>query len=77
MAAAQGLVGQHYHLGPRIPLRLRDVVQKATQVVGRDIPSRVVARASSKTSCDDSNDNLCEKPEGGNSMTIPIVIGVL
>ncbi|CAK7209122.1 hypothetical protein SBRCBS47491_000330 [Sporothrix bragantina] len=56
---------------------MNSFAKKATQVVGRDIPSRIVQRASSSSTCDKDDANLCEKPEGGGSLTLPIVLGVV
>ncbi|KIH95248.1 hypothetical protein SPBR_03902 [Sporothrix brasiliensis 5110] len=77
MAAAQGALVQGYRLGPRVPMVLKSVAERATRVVGLGIPSKIIARASASTTCVKDGGNLCEKPEGGNSMTLPIVLGVV
>jgi len=64
-----------YRLLPRMSWP-RDAVDAATRVPRDDIPSVVVARAASSTSCDSSNSNLCEKPVGSMSTTLPIALGI-
>lgn len=74
---AKGSLGQGYQLGPRVPSGLSSLGKAASQVVGRDAPSKVIGRDSSSTTCDKDDANLCEKPEGGGSLTLPIVLGVV
>lgn len=86
-----GAGGFHgYRLGPRIPvppvddpvLRLRHDIKFAATMTTSDVPSRIMARADATTStgssqCSEgSTSNLCEKPIGSQSMTIPIVLGI-
>ncbi|KAK4101464.1 hypothetical protein N658DRAFT_425801 [Parathielavia hyrcaniae] len=63
-------------MGSRIPLvRARDTADTVTPTVGFRVPSRiVVARAATTSAC--ANDNECEKPVGGSSTTLAIVLGV-
>ncbi|KAL1912833.1 hypothetical protein Sste5344_001425 [Sporothrix stenoceras] len=77
MAAAQGALGQGYRLGPRVPSGVNSIAERATRVAGRDVPSKIIARASSSATCDKDGGNLCEKPEGSGSLTLPIVLGVV
>jgi hypothetical protein len=77
MAAAQGALGQGYRLGPRVPSGVNSIAEQATRVVRHDIPSKVIARASSSATCSKDGGNLCEKPEGSGSLTLPIVLGVV
>lgn len=77
MAAAQGALGQGYRLGPRVPSAVNSIAERATRVVGSNVPSKIIARASSSTTCDKGGDNFCEKPAAGNSLTLPIAIGVV
>ncbi|OAA67243.1 hypothetical protein SPI_01819 [Niveomyces insectorum RCEF 264] len=78
MAAGQGVPGEGYRLGPRVPFALNDVLQGPTLLVGRDVPNRILqARSSATTTNCHGDENLCEKPEGGSSMAVPIVLGVV
>ncbi|EPE03188.1 hypothetical protein F503_01524 [Ophiostoma piceae UAMH 11346] len=76
MAVVQG-ISRDYRLGSRVPLVIRNIASEATRIA-RDAPSKVIERASSTTTaCEKEDSNLCEKPEGGGSMTLPIVLGVV
>ncbi|CAK7275171.1 hypothetical protein SEPCBS119000_006559 [Sporothrix epigloea] len=74
---AKGVLGQGYRLGPRVSSGLKNFDTAATRVVGHNIPNRVMERDSSSTICNKDDANLCEKPEGGGSLTLPIVLGVV
>lgn len=76
MAVTEG-ISRDYRLGARVPLMVRSITDNATRVA-RDVPSKIMERASATTStCDKSDSNLCEKPEGGGTLTLPIVLGVV
>lgn len=76
MAVVQ-VISRDYRLGSRVPLAIRSVADEATRLA-RDAPSKVVERASSTTTaCNKDDSNLCEKPEGSGSMTLPIVLGIV
>ncbi|CAK7228852.1 hypothetical protein SEUCBS140593_007049 [Sporothrix eucalyptigena] len=75
--AAQGALGQGYRLGPRVPSGVNSFAEQATRVVGGNIPSRILARSSASSTCDKDGGNLCEKPESGGNLTLPIVLGVV
>ncbi|KAK4236165.1 hypothetical protein C8A03DRAFT_17176 [Achaetomium macrosporum] len=70
-----GPVGITYAMGPRIPpVRMLAKRGTMTSTLGFKVPSRALAaRAQKTTECTDPQ--LCEKPVG-NSMTLPIVLGV-
>ncbi|CAK7273891.1 hypothetical protein SEPCBS57363_005880 [Sporothrix epigloea] len=74
---AKGSLGQGYQLGSRVPSGLSSLGKAASQVVGRNVPSKVIEHESSSTTCNKDDANLCEKPEGGGSLTLPIVLGVV
>lgn len=73
-----GFVGGVYAMGPRVPLlkpRGSMGTMTMTSTLGFKVPSPVLAaREATTTACTDSR--LCEKPVGGSSMTLPIVLGV-
>lgn len=61
-------------LGPRIPGgSLRRDVNMGSVTWALNLPSRIVGRAA-ESSC--ASANLCEKPVGGQSMTVAIALGV-
>jgi len=69
------LQGRSFAMGPRIPtaaMRARDL-SKGSLTWGLNLPSRVMSRAA-ESSCTQAN--LCEKPVGGQSMTVAIALGV-
>lgn len=61
-------------LGPRIPpAAVRRDAEMGSLVWGLSTPSRIVGRAA-ESSC--ASANLCEKPVGGQSMSVAIALGV-
>jgi hypothetical protein len=70
-----GHVGATYAMGPRVPpVRMRAKRGTMTSTLGFKVPSRALAaRAEKTTPCTDPQ--FCEKPVG-QSMTLPIILGV-
>jgi len=66
------LEGRGMALGPRVPGVKRDADMGSLAWVV-SMPSRIVGRAA-ESSC--ASANLCEKPVGGQSMTVAIALGV-
>lgn len=74
-----GYAGGAYAMGPRIPLaRKRDTMGTMTSTLGFKVPSRVLAARATATETVDCNahPNLCEKPVGSSSLTLPVALGV-
>lgn len=71
-----GFIGGVYAMGPRVPMvKPRDRIGITTSALGFKVPSRVLsARSGQGAECTDPQ--LCQKPVGSTSMTIPIAIGV-
>ncbi|KAK0651471.1 hypothetical protein B0T16DRAFT_453932 [Cercophora newfieldiana] len=66
--------GHAMALGPRVPRgSLRRDADLASMTWGSNLPSRVMGRAA-ESSC--ASANLCEKPVGGQTMTVAIALGV-
>lgn len=73
-AMENGLAGNVYAMGPRVPLvRKRDTMGTMTVSLGSRVPSRVLA-ARSQESCSDPR--MCEKPVSAESLSLPIALGV-
>lgn len=68
--AATALDPHGYRMGPQIQVRNIGV---ATNVVPPSTPEPLARR----DECDAESANLCEKPVSSQSMTLPIVLGVV